>query len=123
MKLKNKPKGKKVLKSTTSDVMKILLRKTVVEGTGRKANIEGYEVGGKTGTAERAELGGYNKKQTIASFVAVFPISEPKYLVYVVFDRPDYQFNTGGFVAAPIAGRIIKNIAPILDVTPREESL
>ena len=120
LKLDKKPEGKKVLERTTSNRMRYLLRKTVLEGTGRKANIVGYEVGGKTGTAERAELGGYNKKQTIASFVAVFPISKPKYLVYVVFDRPDYKFNTGGFVAAPVAGKVIKNIAPILGVKPKE---
>jgi cell division protein FtsI (penicillin-binding protein 3) len=55
----------------------------------------------------------------MASFVAVFPISKPKYLVYVIFDRPNYIFNTGGMVAAPVAGRIVKNIAPILDVIPQ----
>lgn len=123
LKLDKEPKGKKVIKESTSDLMRAMMRKVVVEGTGRNADIEGYEVGGKTGTAERAEYGGYNEKKTIASFVATFPISKPKYLVYVVFDRPDYKFNTGGMVAAPVAGRIIKNIAPILGVTPKENSL
>jgi cell division protein FtsI (penicillin-binding protein 3) len=93
-----------------------------VEGTGRNANIEGYEVGGKTGTANRAESGSYNEKSTIASFVAVFPMSKPKYLVYVIFDRPNYSFNTGGMVAAPVAGRIVRDIAPILDVMPQAKN-
>jgi len=48
--------------------------------------------------------------------VGVFPISDPKYLVYVIFDRPNYIFNTAGMVAAPAAGKIIKNIAPLLSI-------
>ena len=123
LKLDKEAKGKRVIKESTSDLMRVMLRKVAMEGTGRNANVEGYEVGGKTGTAERAEFGGYNEKQTIASFVAVFPISKPKYLVYVLFDRPNYSFNTGGMVAAPVAGRVIKNIAPILGVMPKENSL
>lgn len=108
----------RIIKESTSAVMRALLRKTAVEGTGKKANIEGYEVGGKTGTANRAEGGGYNESLTMASFVAAFPMNKPKYLVYVIFDRSNYMFNTGGMVAAPVAGRVVKNIAPILGVRP-----
>lgn len=111
-------KGKRVLKKSTSKMMREIMRNAVLVGTGKNANVEGYEVGGKTGTAERAEQGGYNEKKTMASFVAVFPTSKPKYLVYVVFDRPDYTFNTGGMVAAPVAGRVTRNIAPLLGVRP-----
>ncbi|NBV06256.1 MAG: penicillin-binding protein 2 [Proteobacteria bacterium] len=122
LKLKDQPKGRRIIKESTSDTMRQMMRKVVLEGTGRNANVEGYEVAGKTGTANRAESGGYNEKSTMASFVAVFPISKPKYLVYVIFDRPNYIFNTGGMVAAPVAGRIVKNIAPILDVIPQATS-
>ena len=118
LKLQKNPSGTRVVSEETSQMMRELMRKTVMEGTGRNANIKGYEVGGKTGTAERAERGSYNKKKTIASFVSVFPMSNPQYLIFVSFDRPDYIFNTGGMVAAPVAGNIIKNIAPILDVEP-----
>ena len=118
LKLEKQPKGERVIKESTSEIMRAMLRKVVLEGTGRNANVEGYEVGGKTGTAERAESGGYNERQTLASFVAVFPISKPKYLVYVIFDRPNYTFNTGGMVAAPVAGKIVRNIAPLLGVRP-----
>lgn len=118
LKLKDPPSGKRVIKESTSALMRIMMRKVVLDGTGRNADIEGYEVGGKTGTANKAEGGGYNERQTIASFVAVFPISKPKYLVYVVFDHPNYSFNTGGMVAAPVAGHVVKNIAPILGVMP-----
>lgn len=118
LKLNKQPSGKRVIKESTSAEMRTMLRKVVEEGTGKKANIEGYEVGGKTGTAERAEYGGYNEKQTMASFVAVFPISKPRYLVYVIFDRPNVAFNTGGMVAAPVAGNVVRNIAPLLGVRP-----
>lgn len=121
VKLKDQPKvQKKVIKDSTSIAVKLLLRKAVTDGTGRNANVEGYEVGGKTGTAERAEFGSYNKRKTMASFIAVFPANNPKYLVYVLFDRPNVSFNTGGMVAAPIAGKIVKNIAPLLDVRPNK---
>ena len=110
--------GHRVFKEKTSKEMLDMLRKVVVYGTGRNANIEGYEVGGKTGTANRAEKGGYNEKSTVASFIATFPVSNPQYLVLAVFDRPNYIFNTGGMVAAPVVGNIIKNIAPILGVKP-----
>ncbi|OFW94948.1 MAG: hypothetical protein A2887_01445 [Alphaproteobacteria bacterium RIFCSPLOWO2_01_FULL_40_26] len=123
LKLENKPDGARVIKESTSAIMRLMMRKVVEEGTGKNSNIAGYDVGGKTGTAERAELGRYNTKQTMASFVAVFPISNPRYLVYVVFDRPNYTFNTGGMVAAPVAGRVIKNIAPLLGVNPVQEIL
>jgi len=118
LKLKKQPSGKRVIKESTSEAMRLMLRQVVVEGTGKNANVEGYEVGGKTGTAEHVESGTYNERQNIASFVAAFPISNPKYLVYVVFDRPNVAFNTGGMVAAPVAGKVIKNIAPLLGVRP-----
>lgn len=113
------PEGEIVINEETSRIMRGLMRKVVEDGTGRNANIAGYEVGGKTGTAERAEYGGYNEGQNLVSFVAVFPISKPRYLVYVIFDRPNYIFNTAGMVAAPVAGTIVKNIAPLLGVKPR----
>jgi cell division protein FtsI (penicillin-binding protein 3) len=119
IKINGEVDGKRILSENTSKLMREMLRKVAVEGTGRNANVEGYEVGGKTGTAEKVESGKYSEKQTIASFLGVFPMSDPKYLVYVVFDQPNYTFNTGGMVAAPVAGRVIKNIAPILGVLPR----
>ena len=122
LKLNSAPSGTRIIKETTSDLMRQMMRKVVVDGTGRNANVEGYEVGGKSGTANRAESGGYNERSTMASFVAVFPMSKPKYLIYVVFDRPNYTFNTGGMVAAPVAGRIVRDIAPILDVIPQSSN-
>ncbi len=121
LKLEKEADGKRVIDESTSQKMKILFKKVIDEGTGKSAKVEGYEVGGKTGTAERAEFGSYNERQTLASFVAIFPISKPKYLVYVIFDRPNYIFNTAGIVAAPVAGKVVKNIAPILRVKPVQQ--
>jgi cell division protein FtsI (penicillin-binding protein 3) len=117
-----KAEGKRIVSEETSATMKKMLRTVVAEGTGKNANIKGYEIGGKTGTSNKAEGGRYNEKQTIASFVGAFPMSNPRYLVYVGFDRPNYSFNTGGMVAAPVAGRIISGIAPILGIKPQSES-
>ena len=118
VKLKKKPSGTRVFKESTSQIMRLLMRKVVTDGTGRFADIEGYDIGGKTGTAEKARGGGYNEKQTIASFVSIFPSKEPKYLIYLVFDNPNFTFNTGGMIAAPVTKEVIKNIAPILEVFP-----
>lgn len=118
IKLNEKPRGERIISENTSKIMRKLMRATVEIGTGKKSDIKGYQVAGKTGTANKAESGSYNEKSTIASFVATFPVSKPRYLVYAVFDKPNYTFNTGGMVAAPAVGRIIKNIAPILNVEP-----
>jgi cell division protein FtsI (penicillin-binding protein 3) len=122
LKLTEEPKGKRVFSESTSETMRKIMRATTEYGTGKNANIGGYEVGGKTGTAERAESGRYNTSLTTASFIAAFPMSNPQYLVYVVFDRPNYIFNTGGMVAAPVAGKVIKNIAPLLGIKPLASS-
>ena len=116
---KTEPKYQKVISDATSVKIRRLMNFVVQKGTGRKANILGYQVGGKTGTAERAEYGGYNKKQTLVSFVAAFPMKKPKYLVFVTLDRPNYIFNTGGMIAAPVAGKVIEKIAPLLGVRPK----
>lgn len=123
LKLNKIPEGKRVIKEKTSSKIRDIMRKVVEDGTGKKANIVGYEVCGKTGTAERAEFGGYNSAQNLVSFVAAFPASKPKYLVYVLLDRPNYLFNTGGMVAAPVAGKVIAGIAPILGIKPKLSNL
>lgn len=105
---------KQVVSKDTSKTIRDLLHKTVLYGTGKNAFIKGYNLGGKTGTAERAEFGGYSKKKTLASFVGVFPVEQPKYVIFLGIDQPNYIFNTGGMVAAPVFGQIVKNIAPIL---------
>lgn len=114
IKTTNNPEFKQVISPSTSKIMRGLMEQTVEIGTGKNTKIKHYKIGGKTGTAEMAEKGKYNKNKTLASFVSSFPINDPKYIIYVGIDRPNYIFNTGGMVAAPVTKNIIINILPII---------
>ncbi len=120
------PEGKRVLSRATSDKMRRLMRLVVVEGTGSKAAAAGYLVGGKTGTAEQAGRGGYRKKRLLSSFVAAFPMHRPRYVVLALLDQPrgtraTHGYATGGWVAAPVVGKTIARIGPLLGVKPVDE--
>ncbi len=95
----------------------------VVQGTGRKADAPAYLIGGKTGTAEKPNGRGYDRRALITSFVAAFPMSRPRYVVYALLDEPQgivetRNFAAAGWNAAPTVGRIIARVAPILGVRP-----
>jgi cell division protein FtsI (penicillin-binding protein 3) len=120
--------GARVVSAETSNSMRILLRRNVAEpiGTGKRAEVAGYRVGGKTGTAEIPGRGGYQEKAVVASFLGAFPMDAPKYLVLVHIFEPKGNAESAGEVlagrnAAPTAGRIIQRIAPLLGVTPADE--
>lgn len=120
-------KSERVVSPRTSAQMRRLLRLVVESGTGTKAATDGYLVGGKTGTAEKAGVGGYQRKALISSFVGVFPISEPRYVVLVMLDEPKgnkstFNFASGGWTAAPIVSRVISRIGPLLGVEPEDRS-
>jgi len=113
--------GERVISEETSKTMRGLLRLVVTNGTGGKADIPGYDVGGKTGTAEKPDNGSYARHRLISSFVGVFPISDPQYLVFIMMDEPkgnkaSFGFATGGWTAAPAVGRVIARIGPLLGV-------
>lgn len=117
------PKRERVLDTRTANDVVDLMRMVVSEGTGSKADVPGYEVAGKTGTAEKPGRGGYKKNQLITSFLSVFPASAPEYLVLVLLDEPratkdTYGYATAGWNAAPTAGNVIRRVAPILGVSP-----
>lgn len=120
--------GRQVIRRDVSDVMRKLMLLVVEDGTGKKADVEGYLVGGKTGSSEKVnERGGYNKKANFNTFVAGFPMHNPRYIVQVMIDEPKgnkstYGFATAGWTAAPAAGRIISRIAPLLGVPPVDET-
>jgi len=116
---------RRVISEETSRSLSILFRRNVAEriGTGRRADVPGYRVGGKTGTAEMPGRGGYREKSVVASFVAGFPMDQPKYLVLVLIFEPKGTDASAGEVlagrnAAPTAGRVIARIAPLLGVRP-----
>jgi cell division protein FtsI (penicillin-binding protein 3) len=118
--------GRRVIKASTSRTMLNLMRLNATIGTGRKADIPGYRVGGKTGTATKLVHGHYNEgKINLASFAAIFPtdgpLDEDRYYVLIMMDEPHATpetggFTTGGVVSAPIAGKVIERIAPFLGV-------
>ena len=116
----SKKKKKKILKENTSQKLNNLLKKIVESGTGKKAKVNGLDVGGKTGTSRKLDGGKYSEKKVITSFIGTFPINNPKYIVFVLFDEPrrntqDFLENFGGNTAAPTFSRIVRKISPILN--------
>jgi cell division protein FtsI (penicillin-binding protein 3) len=123
----DRPKGRRVIAESTSRTMLDLMRLNAIDGTGTKADAAapGYSVGGKTGSQEKVIGGHYNRKKLVSSFAAVFPTSGPidadRYFVLIMLDEPQatketFGFATGGWTAAPAAGRTIERIAPLLGV-------
>ncbi len=115
-------RGAQLIKPETSDQMRDLLRYVVTNGTGKKADIPGYDVGGKTGSAQVPGPGGrYIPHALRTSFFAAFPIENPRYVVFVLMDQPHGTKETGGFAlaaytAVPAAAKVISRIAPLLGV-------
>jgi len=113
----------RVLQAETSDTMRALLRLVVERGTGRNADVVGYPVMGKTGTAEKARAGGYAQNALLTSFLSAFPAHDPRYAMIIMFDEPQptetsYGYATAGWNAAPVTSRVIRRIAPILGLRP-----
>jgi len=111
----------RVLLPETSARMREMMRMVVASGTGRQADVPGYPVAGKTGTAEKQVGSGYDKTRVRTSFVGVFPAKAPQYLVLVLLDEPKPTaetkgYATAGWTAAPTAGKVISRIAPMLNV-------
>jgi len=115
--------GLRMITPATSEQLRRLMRIAVTDGSGKAAEVPGYYLGGKTGTAEKPGARGYNANARISSFVGVFPMNAPRYLVYLMLDEPKpradtHGFATGGWVAAPPAGEIVAQIAPMLGLPP-----
>ena len=112
-----------VIKESTSETLRYLFRQNALLGSATKADVIGYRVGGKTGTAEKVVNGHYAHDQRLASFIGAFPMDDPKYLVMVMLDDPKaipgtYGFATAGWNAVPTAANVIERIAPMLGVQP-----
>ena len=113
--MRNTPTAvRKIISEKVSEKMRSILEDTVDKGTGKRARIEGYAVGGKTGTAQlSAGKSGYIRNEYLSSFIGFFPADKPKYIVMAMFMRPqaDIQANKfGGVVAAPVVGNVIRRI-------------
>ncbi|EQD71650.1 peptidoglycan glycosyltransferase, partial [mine drainage metagenome] len=119
--------GKRVVSPETSEKVLELMRLVVQEGKSRQARVAGITLMGKTGTSNnrKAHGPGYQKKDVRASFVGVFP-SKARYMVFITLDSPKatkktYGFNNAGWNAAPVAGRIVKRLAPMMGIVPQFE--
>lgn len=113
----------RVVSPQTSHRMRQLMRLVVMDGTGKHADVKGYRVGGKTGTAEKSGPRGYDRKRLISSFLGFFPMEAPRYAVFVMVDEPkgnksSFGYATAGWVAAPAVGEIIENMAPMVGIEP-----
>ena len=119
--------GERIVAAATSEQVRKLMRMVVERGTGKSANVPGYLVGGKTGTAEKTVKGQYKRNAVLSSFVSAFPMTQPRYVVLAILDEPHGNastqgYATGGWVAAPLVGRVIQRIAPLLGVEQIDES-
>ncbi len=115
-------RGEQIIKPETSLQMRDLLRYVVTDGSGKRADVAGYDVGGKTGSAQvPGPHGRYIPHALRTSFCGVFPVHNPRYLVFILLDQPHGTKETAGFAlagwtAAPAVGRVIQRIAPLLGV-------
>ena len=115
-----------VIKPETSRQMRYLMRLNVEKGTARRAEVEGFYVGGKTGTSEKVVNGRYAKDKVLTAFMGTFPADKPRYLLLVLLDEPKATpetqgYATSGYNAVPAAGKIIARIAPLLGLMPRQD--
>ena len=116
-------KGRRVISPETSRIMRQLLRLVVTEGTGKKANVPGFRIGGKTGTAEKPGVGGYSKTVNVSTFAAVFPMDAPRYVVIAMMDSPKSSAASAGqttaaWTAAPVVAKVIARTGPMLGIYP-----
>jgi cell division protein FtsI (penicillin-binding protein 3) len=114
----------RVVKPETSVAMRYLMRLNVEKGTATKAEVKGFYVGGKTGTAEKVINGHYSKHRLMTDFMAVLPADEPRFLLLIMLDEPKplaetHGFATSGWNATPVAAQVITRIAPLLGLEPR----
>ncbi|MDZ4307388.1 penicillin-binding protein 2 [Allopontixanthobacter sp.] len=117
------PKGRRVFKASTSYRMRQLMRMIAVYGTGKNADAPGFRVGGKTGSAEKPGKGGYRQSSLVSTFAAAFPMDNPRYVIIAMLDEPkgttasSFQ-RTAAWNAAPVVGRLVPRIGPVLGVRP-----
>lgn len=121
------PEGTRILSEKTASAAAIMLRRVVTNGTASLGEVEGYEVGGKTGTADKVKAGGgYDKDKNINTFAAMFPVSNPQYVLVVTLDEASENTGsrprrTAGWTTVPVAAEVIRRVAPLLGLRPQIE--
>ena len=119
--------GPRIVREEVSEASRKMLREVVVRGTARFGEVQGYAVGGKTGTADKPKpRGGYYKDRVIATFASVFPAHDPKYVLIVSLDEPSENSGpkprrTAGWTAVPVAAEVVRRVAPLLGLRPEIE--
>lgn len=119
--------GPRVMSEQTAREAREMLREVVTHGTATFADVPGYEVAGKTGTAEKPnKSGGYDTDKVVNTFAMMFPMSDPKYVLVVTLDEPvdtsgSEPRRTAGWTAVPVAAEIVKRVAPLLGIAPKVE--
>ena len=118
--------SRRVISAQTSESMRYLLRSNATHGSAGFANVAGYYVGGKTGTADKIVHGHYSKDKVFATFMAITPADKPKYLYMVLYDEPhaiagDGGFHTAAHNAGRVTGRLIERVEPLVGVPPAQE--
>ncbi|RCW85914.1 peptidoglycan D,D-transpeptidase FtsI family protein [Paracoccus lutimaris] len=121
--------SEQVLSPEAAKTAMALMRQVVTRGTARSSEVAGYEVAGKTGTADKPRpTGGYYKNKVVATFASAFPSSDPQYVLVLTLDEPSVtraggvESRTAGATAAPVAGELIRRVAPLLGLRPLTES-
>lgn len=121
--------GPRVIREEISAQARDMLRQVVLRGTASFGDVEGYNVGGKTGTADKPKEngGGYYDNKTISTFASVFPTNDPKYILIVTFDEPSENSGieprrTAGWTAVPVAAEMIRRTAPLLGLRPQVDT-
>ena len=114
---------RRVISIETSEKVKYALESVVARGTARGSYIDGYRVGGKTGTAQIAENGGYVSGKYILSFMGIAPMNDPEVLIYLAITNPKNTIQYGGVVCAPIVKEALQESFPILNILPSSEGI
>lgn len=120
--------GPRIVSEKVSATARAILRKVVTDGTASFGNVKGYDVAGKTGTADKPDpQGGYYNDKVVSTFASVFPANDPKYVLVVMLDEPsdnigDHPKRTAGWTAVPVAAEIIRRVAPLLGMRPEVET-
>ncbi|WP_425045741.1 peptidoglycan D,D-transpeptidase FtsI family protein [Primorskyibacter sp. S87] len=119
--------GPRVMSANAAGQAQLMLRKVVTSGTASFGEVPGYEVAGKTGTADKPKpRGGYYENKVIATFASMFPASDPQYVLIVTLDEPSViahgeERRTAGWTAVPVAAELIGRVAPLLGLRPKVE--
>ncbi|MBO9455629.1 penicillin-binding protein 2 [Paracoccus sp. R12_1] len=125
---RQRPEGEQVLSPRAAELAVGMLRQVVTRGTARQAEVEGYEIAGKTGTADKPRpSGGYYKNKVVATFASVFPASDPEYVMIVTLDEPSVstagggESRTAGMTAVPVAAELVRRLAPLVGLKARTD--